>query len=139
MKLHSLLCGSALLLGSFSALAAYQLDVNIHQIKTTAGTLHVALYNNEAHYEAGEKALAVQKVAVSSNKIQLQFAGLAAGNYAIKVMHDENNNGELDRNLFGIPSEGYGFSNNGGQFGPASFSEATFAVQADQQIAIQLH
>jgi hypothetical protein len=26
------------------------------------------------------------------------------------VIHDENCNGELDTNLFGIPTEGYGFS-----------------------------
>jgi uncharacterized protein (DUF2141 family) len=26
------------------------------------------------------------------------------------VIHDENRNGELDTNMFGIPKEGYGFS-----------------------------
>jgi uncharacterized protein (DUF2141 family) len=29
--------------------------------------------------------------------------------YAIAVIHDENRNGELDTNMFGIPKEGYGF------------------------------
>ncbi|WP_333796767.1 DUF2141 domain-containing protein [Rheinheimera sp.] len=139
MKLFTLLIPAALLFGSCQALAAYQLDLNIHQLKNPQGTLHVALYNNEANYEAGQQPVAVHKVAVSSNKVQLQFDGLAAGTYAIKIMHDENNNGELDKNMFGIPTEGYGFSNNGGQFGPASFSEAAFTVSANQQLAIQLH
>lgn len=34
------------------------------------------------------------------------------GNYAIVVLHDENRNMKLDRNVFGWPKEGFGFSNN---------------------------
>jgi uncharacterized protein (DUF2141 family) len=30
------------------------------------------------------------------------------------VIHDENRNGELDTNMFGIPKEGYGFSSGKG-------------------------
>ena len=41
----------------------------------------------------------------------LQF-NLPAGNYAVQVMHDENENNKLDTNFMGMPIEGYGFSNN---------------------------
>lgn len=34
------------------------------------------------------------------------------GQYAVVVIHDENRNHKLDRNLFGIPKEGFGFANN---------------------------
>jgi uncharacterized protein (DUF2141 family) len=34
------------------------------------------------------------------------------GRYGIVVIHDENENQKLDRNFFGIPKEGFGFSNN---------------------------
>jgi uncharacterized protein (DUF2141 family) len=37
------------------------------------------------------------------------FSDIKPGNYAIAVIHDENRNGELDTNMFGIPKEGYGF------------------------------
>lgn len=37
---------------------------------------------------------------------------LPAGRYAIAVLHDENSNHKLDRNLIGWPKEGFGFSNN---------------------------
>jgi uncharacterized protein (DUF2141 family) len=40
------------------------------------------------------------------------FEGLAPGAYAVAVVHDENGNGRLDKNFVGIPSEGYGVSNN---------------------------
>jgi len=47
------------------------------------------------------------------------------GQYAIKVFHDENANGELDINFLGIPKESYGFSNHArGRFGPPPFAEA---------------
>lgn len=35
-----------------------------------------------------------------------------AGTYAIAFAHDENDNGRVDQGLFGIPLEGYGFSND---------------------------
>jgi len=37
---------------------------------------------------------------------------LPAGRYAIAVLHDENSNHKLDRNIIGWPKEGFGFSNN---------------------------
>ena len=43
------------------------------------------------------------------------------GNYAIAVFHDLNGNGKLDRNLIGLPSEPYGFSNDVGRRGFPSF------------------
>jgi uncharacterized protein (DUF2141 family) len=35
-----------------------------------------------------------------------------AGRYAVVVVHDENSNHKLDKNMFGIPKEGFGFTNN---------------------------
>jgi len=38
--------------------------------------------------------------------------GIAPGDYAIVVLHDENKNMKLDKNMFGWPKEGFGFANN---------------------------
>ena len=47
------------------------------------------------------------------------------GEYAIKLFHDENMDGELDSNFLGIPTEDHGFSNNAsGTFGPADYDDA---------------
>ncbi|KAA6456196.1 DUF2141 domain-containing protein [Acidobacteria bacterium AB60] len=40
------------------------------------------------------------------------WADLPPGNYAVAAIHDENSNAKLDRNMFGIPREGFGFANN---------------------------
>jgi len=51
------------------------------------------------------------------------------GTYAAQAFHDENDNGVIDRNIFGIPTEGLGFSNNAKMFfGPPRFDAAAFAV-----------
>ena len=37
---------------------------------------------------------------------------LPPGDYAVAAIHDENSNAKLDRNMLGIPKEGFGFANN---------------------------
>ena len=57
---------------------------------------------------------------------------MAARLYAIRMYHDVNDNGELDTNLMGIPSEPFAFSNNAqGRFGPAAWDDAVFEIGAD--------
>ena len=57
------------------------------------------------------------------------FHDLPCGIYAISSYHDVNGNGKLDSNLFGIPNEPYGFSNNAkAVFGPPDFDAASFRL-----------
>lgn len=74
------------------------------------------------------------------NSIQAQFNGLKPGKYAVAVYHDENNNGDLDTNLVGIPNEAYGFSNNAsGLFGPPAFEDAGFEIWDNQPLIIEIN
>ena len=51
------------------------------------------------------------------------------GIYAVAVLHDENENDEMDFNFLGMPLEGYGFSNDAAaMFGPPSFEAAAFKL-----------
>jgi uncharacterized protein (DUF2141 family) len=51
------------------------------------------------------------------------------GRYAAQAFHDENDNGTLDRNFFGLPKEAMGFSNNAPMhLGPPRFDTAAFTV-----------
>jgi uncharacterized protein (DUF2141 family) len=40
------------------------------------------------------------------------WPGLPPGDYGVAAIHDENSNARLDRNILGIPKEGFGFANN---------------------------
>jgi uncharacterized protein (DUF2141 family) len=55
------------------------------------------------------------------------YTDIPFGEYAVKIFHDEDNNGELDAGFFGIPTEDYGFSNNAkASFGPPDYEDAKF-------------
>lgn len=54
---------------------------------------------------------------------------LPPGDYAVAAIHDENSNAKLDRNLIGIPKEGFGFANNPHVIlGPPPFQKAIVHV-----------
>ena len=55
----------------------------------------------------------------------------------MNAFHDENGNGELDTNLVGIPSEGYGFANDPViRFGPPDFEAAAVTVGEGSEVAV---
>jgi uncharacterized protein (DUF2141 family) len=65
---------------------------------------------------------------------------LPAGRYAIAAIHDENSNAKLDKNIFGIPKEGFGFANNPKvRFRAPSFDAASTEVACpDTKVDISL-
>jgi uncharacterized protein (DUF2141 family) len=72
--------------------------------------------------------------------VQVTIKNVPPGQYAAQAFHDENDNGTLDRNFFGLPKEAMGFSNNAPiHLGPPRFNVASFPVgAADVQIAFAL-
>ncbi len=117
---------------------AGELTVTISDIRSTKGTLSVAVVNTEAGWDSKEKPVAAQRISATGAEAVLRFE-VPAGSYAVMVMHDENDNGKLDTNFMGIPTEGYGFSNNPQVMRRAYFSEARFDVtDAPTAIAVRL-
>ena len=63
------------------------------------------------------------------------FDDVTPGEYALAAFHDENANNDLDRNIFGIPSEGTGASNDAhNMFGPPSYDDARFIYPAGARV-----
>ena len=79
-------------------------------------------------------------VAIDAIPLTVTFNDLAFGNYAIALYHDSNGDGQFNRGAFGIPTEGFGFSNNPAiRMGPAEFEEAMFLwAGAKAPITIQI-
>jgi len=117
------------------------LTVNITGFKNSQGEASVALFNRaDAFPKSLDKAVKVVFVGIKNNKASASFENLPAGQYAISVFHDENNNKKIDSNLFGIPKEGVGASNGAkGHFGPPKYKDAEFTFNgATQTINITL-
>jgi uncharacterized protein (DUF2141 family) len=136
MKTKYLLVVAAILALSPSFLLAQgKLEVTVKNIKKAKGTIRVGLFTNEKDFL---KKAAEGKVvkANSAEEVTVVFENLKPGDYAISVIHDENENGELDKNIMGIPKEGFAFGNNAmGTFGPPSFEKAkiTLGSTTDKQ------
>ena len=134
LKTASLLSSVALAASLMSAsVYASHIDFQITGIKAGAtdvgtGKLYIQLFRGEENYQTGE-ALMAMAVAPNSDTATVRFSDVGPGEYALRFFHDENNNGELETNLFGLPTEGYGFSNNAKpSFGPVSYQEIKFDV-----------
>ena len=120
------------------ALAA-DLTVTVTDIKKIEGKIMLAMYDNAAGFDEGETApVRAVAVDVDAETVSISFDELEAGDYAIKLYHDANDNGEMDQNMLGLPKEGYGFSGNGGRFGPPPFTEAAFAVVDDTDNTVSI-
>ena len=110
------------------------------------GEMHLAIYDDAEVFENddGEKGGAAKGIIqgviedVETGSVTYTFE-LPDGTYAIGIFVDKNYNNKMDRNLFGVPKEQFGFSNNAkGKFGPPSFEDASFTVSNDMKLEINL-
>jgi uncharacterized protein (DUF2141 family) len=108
------------------------LTLTVNKIKSDKGVVRVLLFDKAAGFpDVVENAVKNASLKIIGNKAVITFENIPTGTYAISVFHDSENTGKLRTNNFGIPRDGYGFSNNAsGTFGPPSFEKAAFKVNA---------
>jgi uncharacterized protein (DUF2141 family) len=88
------------------------LNVHIDGFRNQKGDAGLSIFNSADGWpENNDKAFqhGPHPFTGTSTTITLQ---VPPGRYAVVALHDENNNHKLDRNMFGIPKEGFGFSKN---------------------------
>jgi uncharacterized protein (DUF2141 family) len=123
MKLYVNLLTAALLAWT-GAVQAADLTVGIEGLKNANGQVLVAVFDRAADFL--KQPVRVAAVNAQQGTVKVSIAGLPAGDYALSVFQDENGNGKLDKNVVGMPTEPYGFSNDAvGNYGPPSFQDAT--------------
>ena len=118
--------------------SADTLNIVIKNVGSTDGTVMLQVLNSEAQFLGDGQAAAQAQQPVLG---EMQFIiDLPPGEYAFRVMHDENDNGKLDSNFIGIPTEPWAFSNNAtGNFGPAKWADAKFTVAGETTQTITLN
>lgn len=105
------------------------LKVTISGFENDQGQALLALVNSEETFESEIPADERIVLGIENRIATFEIKNLVYGEYAIKVFHDEDQDGELDSNFFGKPTEAYGFSNNArGTFGPPDYEEAKFLI-----------
>ncbi len=106
-----LVAGVLLLLNGITALAQ-KTKVNVSEIKSDKGNIVLSLFKDQETFrnEKPFKKIVFTKKGLVNGAIELNLA-IEPGIYGITILDDEDKNGEMEKNLVGIPKEGFGFSN----------------------------
>lgn len=116
---------------------SYTVEFKIKNVKNNKGYISAGLYNQADAFPEEDGAFKGKKVKAEKDYVKIKFENLPSGNYALAVLHDENNNEEMDTNIIGIPKEGYCFSQNAkAKFGAPSFDKAKFTVDRDKYFTL---
>lgn len=88
---------------------AGELRATIRNVRPQQGKVMVGVYESAAAYKA-ERRFAGLELPATGSEVAATFHNLPEGTYALTVYQDVDGDGKLDRNLFGVPAEPYGFS-----------------------------
>jgi uncharacterized protein (DUF2141 family) len=115
-----------------------QLTVEIVGATDSNGVIKIAVWTDERTFLKGQP-FRIASAEMKDGRAIAVFKDMESGMYAVSAYHDKNNNGKLDTNLVGKPTEPYGFSNDARRtFGPPKYDEARFDL-GTQGLTITLH
>ncbi len=110
--------------------------VEISGVRETGGELIVGLFNQPDGFpDMGNEYRGITVPVGEDPRMTCRFEDVPFGQYAIAIFHDANLNGVLDKNFFGLPSEGVGLS---GKARRPNFETAKFEFIAQYTLTIEL-
>ncbi|OHC75661.1 MAG: hypothetical protein A3G18_00450 [Rhodospirillales bacterium RIFCSPLOWO2_12_FULL_58_28] len=121
----------AFILSSCAAFGANAADlwIDVSEMRSGRGDVHVAVYADPKTFPSSKGMIADVIVPAREKGTEAVFTGLAPGTYALAAYHDENGDHEFNQIFWGLPIEGFGFSNGAKVFfGPPDFEEAAVNV-----------
>ena len=93
--------------------SATWIDVTVEGVRSGNGLIAITLYaDNSRKFLVRHGSLYVGRVPARAGTTTGCLFVPAPGIYALAIYHDENASQTFDRTGFGLPAEGYGFSNN---------------------------
>lgn len=106
--------------------------VRVANFENDDGKLGCRLFSRASAFPDGSGRSKTASINGSSGTCT--FRDVAPGTYAIAAIHDENGNGVLDKNMFGVPKEGYGVSfNNTYALSAPEWDESSFSVDEGER------
>lgn len=137
MKTASLIFKVVIFL-AFSIGAAAQLKLHVSELEQKESTLFIAIFDSQEEF-LSDSIFYSKKITTTGAVAIIEINDLPFGTYAISVFQDLNGNEILDKKIFGIPIEPYGFSISGSKFTRApTFSESAFQYAGKMELKIPL-
>jgi uncharacterized protein (DUF2141 family) len=112
------------------------IDVRVDNVRPDQGAVRVAIYDQRTWL--GEPVVGEQADSTGTS-VTLRLQVPASGRYGLAAYQDTNNDGQLNRNVVGMPSEPTAFSNDAPMnYGPPRFADAALDVSATSQAVLTL-
>lgn len=129
MKHIALGLGAMAALGGAAPALAGEVVITVTDLRSSKGVVRACLSKREDVFPKCNKDPAALRVVVpAAEKVVIRFTAVKPGDYAVALLHDENNNGKADRSLGMMPKEGYGFSRDAPvKMAPPKFRDAVFS------------
>ena len=113
------------------------ITVTVSNLRNNNGKVALALHNGDTFMKA--EAIQSTESTITNDKVTVTFTNVRPGEYAVLVLHDENENRKMNYDANGMPQEAYGTSGLTSRFGPPTYNDAKFNLdQKDLNISIQL-
>lgn len=113
--------------------------VKLEGLQCCDGVLRLGVYHHKDYWMSNSGMIRGRISVVVAGSQTIEIHGLPAGIYAIAVHQDVNADGRFNRSFGILPREPYGFSNDAGKYGPASFHKASFGLNQDMNISINMN
>ncbi|GAA4380907.1 DUF2141 domain-containing protein [Hymenobacter koreensis] len=109
--------------------------VVVSDLVSTTSTVKLYFYNiRENFLKPGHYTMLKRVQPDGQNKVVIPVE-LEPGEWAVAITQDVNNNDKLDKNMVGIPTEPYGFSNNfRPRFSAPGFDDCKFIVEGPGKV-----
>jgi uncharacterized protein (DUF2141 family) len=119
----------------------FSLTIEVKDLRNSTGAVQFALYNKDGTIpdEDYKQYCKILKGKIQKGIAKVTFSGLPPGKYAVNILHDENENGEIDKGFI-LPIEGIGFSNyqSVGLTNRPNFSKACFELKENKTINVKV-
>ncbi|WP_369058682.1 DUF2141 domain-containing protein [Caulobacter sp. 73W] len=146
MKARTLLVGAA---GAAAAMAmgspafaqkcegvgSAKLTVQVLGVRAAMGEMAVTIYPDNPKRFLAPKGKLYRVRAITTAPMTTVCFNVPPGAYAVAIYHDQNGDRDFNRSVIGMPTEGFGFSNDAPtKVGLPSFESVRFVVKDDVTI-----
>jgi len=115
--------------------------LEVEGFENLEGDLAIAIYNTSESFNSETEFYRETFFVVLASDMTVVIDSLDAGAYAVSILHDEDQSGDMEMGGFLnlIPQEGFGFSNNPTiGFSEPTFDECRFTIEEGQSVAVPI-
>ena len=121
--------------------AAGTVTITVTDLRNSEGVVRACMTTVESVFpRCAKDPNSYRTVVPAGETVTIRFNNVKPGDYAIALLHDENEDGKANRVLGMAPREGYGFSRDAPvRMAPPEWDDAVFTVgTASQRVTIKM-